>query len=86
MNFLIFAAATIVAVASPAFAEPMPMATPHGHYEWRPPHQVGPRAPLEAAHRTWVSDNVRMAGCDCTIMKTGTADRMRSSARVPTAG
>jgi hypothetical protein len=74
MKMLVLAAATMAAVASPAFAGIDQTASSQGHYEWSAPHQFGPRAPLQASRRIWVPDRSQMANCDCKLMKTSVAD------------
>lgn len=59
--------------AAPALAESPDAAAPRqGHFEWRSTASTGPRAPLTAPQRVWVSsgsDAGHMAACDdCPMM------------------
>jgi len=49
-----FAAASTIALVSPATAQSDP--TPGGHYEWRQGPQFGPHAPVTAPRRVWVAN------------------------------
>lgn len=67
MKYLAFSAATAAAFAalasfSPASAHPQPQGASSGHYEWQSPAQFGPRAPLHAPVRKWVSDQTSKEG------------------------
>jgi hypothetical protein len=60
-NFALSAAAaaaftTLVAFA-PVSAQSAGQDAPSGHYEWRSIQQAGPRAPLRAPARIWVSNH-----------------------------
>jgi hypothetical protein len=59
-----------------------------GHYEWRQVPQHGPKAPLTAPQRVWVSDTTRMANCNCGMMKMSAADCMMDmhKPQAPSAG
>lgn len=48
------AALSTLALSTTAFAADTQPS--HGHYEWRQAPQFGPRAPLAAPRRIWVSD------------------------------
>ena len=50
------AAFTTLVVYMPAAAQPAGQDASSGRYEWRSPPQFGPRAPLRAPVRTWVSN------------------------------
>jgi hypothetical protein len=74
-------AAVIIAVTASAFAIAPASAqgsasSGQGHYEWRSAPQYGPRAPLQAPRRVWVSDAAQMANCNCDMMKMSAADCM----------
>jgi hypothetical protein len=66
------AASTSAFTIAPAFAQGHPAG--QGHYEWRQAAQYGPRAPLQAPKRVWVSDGAQVADCDCGMMKMSSAD------------
>ncbi len=70
MKTLLSIAATIAAItsASVAFAHDAPASSSSGHYEWQSRPTVGPRAPLTAPTRVWVSDTKEVASCDCAMM------------------
>lgn len=59
-NFAFSAAAaaafTALAAYAPASAHPMGEGASTGHYEWQAPAQYGPRTPLRAPVRKWVSN------------------------------
>ena len=66
-------AASIAAFAiAPVFAQAHPAS--QGHYEWRQAAQNGPRVPLQAPKRVWVSEGAQVADCDCGMMKMSSAD------------
>lgn len=73
-------AATIVAasisafIIAPTLAQGHAVSSMHDHYEWRSGPQFGPRAPLRASRRVWVSKGAQVAGCDCGVMKMSSAD------------
>ena len=73
------AAAVIAASISafsiaPAFAQGDASRQAQGHYEWQRAAQYGPRAPLQAPRRVWVSDALQVASCNCDIMKMSGTD------------
>lgn len=69
-------AAAIIAAAISAFTIAPAVAqgdASQGHYEWQQAPQYGPRAPLQAPKRVWVSDARQMADSNCEMMKTSSA-------------
>ncbi|MES2290916.1 MAG: hypothetical protein V4530_14370 [Pseudomonadota bacterium] len=55
-------AATVSALTfSPAFAQASATSSSQGHYEWRAAPQFGPRAPLQAPKRVWISSDAQVA-------------------------
>lgn len=70
MKTLLSIAAAFAAItsASVAFAHDAPASGSSGHYEWQSRPTVGPRAPLTAPTRVWVSDTKEVASCDCVMM------------------
>jgi len=70
----IIAASLSVLAVVPAFAQGEAPSPAQGHYEWQQAPQYGPRAPLKAPTRRWVPDASQVAGCDCGMMKMGSAD------------
>lgn len=68
-----FAALSSLALSTTASATGMQPS--HGHYEWRQTPQFGPRAPVTAPRRIWVSDqpkaNAEMAQADAMQMRGG---------------
>ena len=70
MKTLLSIAAALAAIssASMAFAHDAPATDSSGHYEWQSRPTVGPRAPLTAPTRIWVSDAKEVASCDCAMM------------------
>ncbi len=70
MKTLLSIAAAVAAItsASVAFAHDAQPTSATGHYEWQTRPTVGPRAPLTAPARIWVSDAKEVASCDCSMM------------------
>lgn len=70
MKTLLPIAAALAAItsASVAFAHDAQPNGASGHYEWQSRPTIGPRAPLSAPTRAWVSDTKEVASCDCTKM------------------
>lgn len=65
--------AIVLLSAAPALAGSLNQTAPgQGHFEWRNTASAGPRAPLTAPRRVWVSsgsDAGHMAACgDCSMM------------------
>jgi hypothetical protein len=70
MTLLKFAAAIVAAGSSlGAVQATTSPSAPGGHYEWRNLAQPGPRAPVVALRRIWVSAAGPSASCDCARMK-----------------
>jgi len=59
-----------------AHAAPAAINASTGHYEWHQTPSYGPRAPVAAPRRVWVSNGAQMASCSCDMMRTRTADCM----------
>ena len=70
MKTLLSIAAALAAItsASAAFAHDAKPINATGHYEWQSRQTFGPRAPLSAPARIWVSDTKDVASCDCAMM------------------
>jgi len=72
----IAATLALSATASAAFAADAQSAPSTGHFEWRSQPSYGPRAPIRAPMRVWVSDSkVMTADCDCAMMRGSEAAR-----------
>lgn len=69
---------TAFSFAGTAYAAPAPVDAPAGHYEWHQTPSYGPRAPLAAPRRVWVSDSPQMASCACDMMRMSAADCMKA--------
>ncbi|MDB5711680.1 MAG: hypothetical protein JWL96_3750 [Sphingomonas bacterium] len=69
--------------AAPALAgSPDAIAPRQGHFEWRNTASAGPRAPLSAPQRVWISsgsDARHMAACDDCPMMDGHQASARTS-------
>lgn len=66
----IAATLALSATASAAFATDAQPTPSTGHFEWRSQPSYGPRAPVRAPTRVWVSDSRLMAAdCDCSMMR-----------------
>lgn len=63
--------------AGVAYAAPMPIDASAGHYERHQTPSYGPRAPLAAPRRVWMSDRPQVATCTCDMMRMSAADRMK---------
>jgi hypothetical protein len=72
------AMAAFLSFAGVAYAAPAPVDASTGHYEWRQTPSYGPRAPLAAPRRVWVSDSPQMANCTCDMMQMSAVDCMKA--------
>lgn len=77
IKYFVAAMATAFSFAGAAYAAPAPIDASTGHYEWRQSPSYGPRAPLAAPRRVWVSDSSQMANCACDMMRMSAADCMK---------
>jgi hypothetical protein len=75
--------AIVLLSAAPALAGSLDTAPPRqGHFEWRNAASAGPRTPLAAPQRVWVSsasDADHMAACDDCPMMGGHQASARAS-------
>lgn len=76
-KYFVAAMAAAFSIAGAAYASPAPIDA-SGHYEWRQIPSYGPRTPLAAPRRVWVSDSPQTANCACDMMRMSAADCMKA--------
>jgi len=77
-TFQVVAALGVVLGLPAAASAAAPQDSSSGRYEWRSAPQYGPRAPLHAPQRVLVPRDAERAACDCPMMRTSAADRMKA--------
>ncbi len=74
---LVAAVAVVLPFAGAAYAASAPVDASAGHYEWRQTPSYGPRAPLAAPRRIWVSDIAQVANRACDMVRMKAAGCMK---------